>query len=341
MKKNIILIAFTGSLIFSILFSVIFKWIQTGNPFKAETIMFGLIIFLNIIIIGSAGYIILSRFSRKSTIQTRKQIIPAFLIFALIALVVSMSIMSLGVYLFYLAKGISTSNFLNQLFRVELSSALKQFIVWILLASAFFFYTIWRKSIEREQQLREENLKYKYRNLKSQVNPHFLFNSLNTLSEIVYDDAKKADSYIQRLSGIYRYILDNEETDLIPLSEELDFVKQYFSLQKERDNSKISLEINVQNTNRYKIIPVSLQLLVENALKHNVVSLEKPMKIRIYNIDEYVIVSNTLQRKSIIENSTQTGLSNLRNRVKLIIGKEIIVEEKNNRFNVKMPVIRE
>ena len=303
--------------------------------------MFGAIIFMNLIIIGSVGYRILSRFSQKSTIQTKKQIIPAFLIFALIALVVSLSIISLGVYLFYLARGLSTSNFLNQLFTVELSSALKQFTIWILLASAFFFYTIWRKAIEREQQLREENLKYKYRNLKSQVNPHFLFNSLNTLSEIVYDDAKKADSYIQRLSGIYRYILDNEETDLIPLSEEIDFVEQYFSLQKERDNSKISLEIDIQNTDRYKIIPVSLQLLVENALKHNAISLEKPLKIRIYNTDEYVIVSNTLQRKSIIENSTQTGLSNLRDRVKLIMGKEIIVEEENNRFNVKLPVVRE
>ncbi len=341
MKKNITLIAFTGSLIFSILFSVIFKWIQTGNPFKAETIMFGSIIFLNIIITGSVGYNILGRFSQKSTIQTRKQIIPAFLIFVLIALIVSLSTISLGVYLYYLAKDLNTSNFLKHLFTIELSSAIKQFVVWILLASAFFFYTIWRKAIVREQQLREENLKYKYRNLKSQVNPHFLFNSLNTLSEIVYDDAKKADSFIQKLSGIYRYILDNEETDLIPLKEELDFVEQYFNLQKERDNGKISLKIDIQNKDRYKIIPVSLQLLVENALKHNAISMEKPLEIRIYNTDEYVIVSNTLQRKSIIENSTQTGLSNLRDRVKLIMGKEIIVEEENNRFNVKLPVVRE
>ncbi len=341
MKKNKIILAIAAALLFTIFFSFIFKWIQTGNPFRAETIMFGSIIFLNIIITGSVGYNILGRFSHKSTIQTRKQIIPAFLIFVLIALIVSLSTISLGVYLYYLAKGLNTSNFLLHLFTIELSSAIKQFVVWILLVSAFFFYTIWRKAIVREQQLREENLKYKYRNLKSQVNPHFLFNSLNTLSEIVYDNAKKADSFIQRLSGIYRYILDNEETDLIPLKEELDFVEQYFNLQKERDNGKISLKIDIQNKDRYKIIPVSLQLLVENALKHNAISMEKPLEIRIYNTDEYVIVSNTLQRKSIIENSTQTGLSNLRDRVKLIMGKEIIVEEENNRFNVKLPVVRE
>ena len=256
MKKNktTLIIA---ALLFTILFSLIFKWIQTGNPFRADTIMFGAIIFTDLIIIGSVGYILFKRFSHKSTTQTKKQIIPAFLIFVIIALVVSLATISIGVYLYYLAMGIDTSNFINQLFTVELSGALKQFVVWIFLASVFFFYTIWQKGIDREQQLREENLKYRYRNLKSQVNPHFLFNSLNTLSEIVYDDVKKADNYIQRLSGIYRYILDNENTDLVSLGEELDFVEKYFSLQKERDNGKISLRIDIKDPDRYRIIPVS------------------------------------------------------------------------------------
>lgn len=340
MKKNtrILIIA---ALLFTVLFSIIFKWIQTGNPLQAETLMFGAIIFTDLIIIGSIGHNLFKSFSRKSAAQTKRQIIPAFLLFVLIALVVSLSTLSLGGYLYYLAMGIDTSNFLNHLFTVELTGALKQFVVWILLASAFFFYTIWQKAIDREQQLKEENLKYRYRNLKSQVNPHFLFNSLNTLSEIVYDDVKKADNFIQRLSGIYRYILDNEDTDLISLEEELDFVEQYFSLQKERDNGKILLNIHIDNTHRYKIIPVSLQLLVENALKHNAISLEKPLDIHIYNTGDYIVVSNTLQRKSVIENSTHTGLSNLKERVKLIMNKEIIVEEKNKHFKVKMPVIRE
>jgi len=333
--KTILIIA---ALLFTILFSIIFKWIQTGNPFRPDTIMFGAIIFTDLIIIGSVGYTLFKKFSKKSTTQTKKQIIPAFLIFVIIALVVSLVTISLGVYLYYLAMDLDTSSFLNQLFTVELSSALKQFVVWILLASAFFFYTIWRKGIDREQHLREENLKYRYRNLKSQVNPHFLFNSLNTLSEIIYDNTKKADTYIQKLSGIYRYILDNENTDLVSLEEELDFVEKYFGLQKERDNGKIFLMIDIKDADRYRIIPVSLQLLVENALKHNSISLEKPLEVHIYNTDEYVIVSNTLQRKSIIENSTHTGLSNLRERVKLIMNKEIIVEEESNRFNVKLPV---
>lgn len=340
MKKKKVVLALIASLGFSILFAALFKWIQKGNPFNAETLVYGAIIFSNVAILGSIGYGILTRFLNKPARQTRKQIVPAFLLFVLVALGISLSLVSLGVYLFYLIKGLSTSDFISHLFRVELTSALKQFSIWILVASAFFFYIIWRKALEREQKLREENLKYQYRNLKSQVNPHFLFNSLNTLSEMVYGDVKKADNYIQKLSGIYRYILENEDTDLVPLNEELEFVKQYFSLQKERDSDKISLKIDIPKAGEYRIIPVSLQLLVENALKHNSMSYENPLDINITQSQEHVVVSNNIQRKNTLESSTQTGLSNLKYRVKLITGKEIIVREENGRFFVKLPIIQ-
>lgn len=340
MKRNKKTIALILAIIFSIIFSLLFKWGQTGNPFKAETIMYGTIILLNILITGSIAYGAFKKFSTKTSIQLQKSIIPAFFIFVLLALIVSLTIVSIGVYSFYLIKGYDTTNFFDHLFKVELTGALKQFSVWILIGCIFFFYIIWRKAIEREQILREENLKYKYRNLKSQVNPHFLFNSLNTLSELVYDDAKKADNYIQKLSGIYRYVLENEETDLISLKEEIKFIQQYFNLQKVRDNDKIFLEIDVQSEEEFKIIPVSLQLLVENALKHNSMSLDKPLMVKIFNNDDYIIVTNTIQRKNILENSTRMGLSNLKERVSLIMGRELIVNEDTNQFVVKLPIIR-
>jgi LytS/YehU family sensor histidine kinase len=291
------------------------------------------------LITGSIAYRIYRKFSKKASIQLGKAAIPSFIGFVLVALIISLSLVSIGVYSLYLIKGYDTTNFSDHLFRVELISALKQFSVWILIGSAFFFYIIWRKAIEQEQMLREENLKYKYRNLKSQVNPHFLFNSLNTLSELVYEDAKKADIYIQKLSGIYRYILENEETDLVPLKEELEFIQQYFDLQKVRDNDKIFLKIDVHGEEDFKIIPVSLQLLVENALKHNSISRDKPLMVKIYNNDNYIIVSNTIQRKNIIENSTQMGLSNLKERVLLIMGRELTVNEDTDQFVVKLPII--
>lgn len=339
MKRNRKTIVFISVIIFSIVFSVIFKWVQTGNPFKAETIMYGIIIMLNILITGSIAYSTFRKFSKRTTIQLEKNIISVFIIFVLFALTVSLSLVSIGVYFLYLIKGYDTTDFFDHLFKIELTGALKQFSVWIVIGSVFFFYSIWRKAIEREQKLREENLKYKYRNLKSQVNPHFLFNSLNTLSELVYSDAKKADLYIQKLSSIYRYILENEETDLISLTDELKFIQQYFDLQKARNNDKIYMEINVQREDEYKIIPVSLQLLVENALKHNSMSQEKPLVVKIFNNEDYIIVSNTMRKKKTIENSTQIGLSNLKERVSLIMGRELIVNKEANQFVVKLPII--
>ena len=188
--------------------------------------------------------------------------------------------------------------------------------------------------------MREENLKYKYQNLKSQVNPHFLFNSLNTLSEIVYEDAKIADKYIQKLSGIYRYILENEEIDLVPLNKEIEFVKQYFDIQKVRDNNKILLEIDCQDADEFKVVPVSLQILVENALKHNSRSEKSALKIRIERMNDVIVVSNNIQRKNILENELKTGLLNLKERVRLILDKNLILEEDNNRFIVKLPIIK-
>ncbi len=338
MKKNKKVLAFFTAFLFSIVFSLLFKWGQTGNPFKAETLMYGIIIFLNILITGGFAIRLFHKNSNKSANQVKKNILPLFLLFVLFALVVSLSIVSIGVYAFYLLKGLDTTNFLKQLIQVELTGAIRQFSIWILIGSAVFFYIIWRKAVDRERKLREENLKYKYQNLKSQVNPHFLFNSLNTLSEIVYEDAKMADKYIQKLSAIYRYILENEEIDLVPLDKEIEFVRKYFDLQKVRDNDKVLLKIDFQNADKIKVVPVSLQILVENALKHNSRSENLPLKIRIERSNDNIVVSNKIQKKTILENSPKTGLLNLKERVRLILGKDLIFEENNNQFIVKLPV---
>ena len=338
MRRRKIIIAFIASVLFSVVFSVLFKWGQTGNPFSPETIMYGSVVFVNILLLGAIARVLMNRFSGISSARLRTRIIPAFLLFVLIALVISLLLVSLGVYLFFLIQGLDTSGFVSRLFEVELRGAIRQFSIWILIGSAFFFYIIWRGAVEREQKLREENLKYQYRTLKAQVNPHFLFNSLNTLSELVYEDAEKADRYTQKLSGIYRYILENDNKDLVPLEEEIEFVNNYFSLQEERDKGKISLEIDIHNTGGLKIIPVSLQLLVENALKHNVASKENPLGIRIYLEEDCAVVSNMINKKNLLESHTRTGLSNLGERVRLILGKELVVREESNQFIVKIPV---
>lgn len=340
MKKNKKIIALFAALIFSTIFSLLIKWIQTGNPFKAETILYGTVIFLNILILGSIAYRAFQKYSKQPASQLKKNILPIFLLFVFVALVISLLLVSIGVYTFYHLKGLDPSNFVNQLFGVELPDALRQFSIWIFIGSAFFFYMIWRKAIEREQKLREENLQYKYQNLKSQVNPHFLFNSLNTLSELIHEDAEKAEQYIQELSKIYRYILEHEEIDMVPLNKEIDFIIQYFKIQKIRDNDKILLETDVPNVSEYKVIPVSLQILVENALKHNARSENSPLKIGITRDNNYIVVSNNICKKNMLESSSKTGLQNLQRRVKHILDRDLLFKEENKLFIVKLPILK-
>ncbi len=328
-----------GLLIFCAIVALVMKYRQTGNALHPTVIVAFSTMFLMSAGIGYLAIFMVNKSKAYNQAQINKKIIPALILFYIMAYLIATLSITIGVFGWFIHSGRDLSEFWPHLFKYELSFANGEFLIWLMVFTIALFYVLWKKSVNKEQKLHEENLKYKYRNLKSQVNPHFLFNSLNTLSEIVYEDAKKADQYIQKLSGIYRYILENEETDLIPLDKEIEFVEQYFSLQKERDNDKILLEIDFQDSARYKVIPISLQILVENALKHNAMSKESPLKIRISNSNDYVVVSNVIQKKDTLETSTQTGLSNLKERVKLIMGKDLVVNEEDNHFLVKLPVI--
>jgi LytS/YehU family sensor histidine kinase len=289
--------------------------------------------------ISFMAQIFLKAGEKLSHAELRKKIIPGFLLFMfLIVLIANLSV-TIGVFSWYLVKGIGLNYFWHNLIHTELYYANKSLVVWLLLFSILFFYVLWRKTSMREDKLREENLNFRYKTLKSQVNPHFLFNSLNTLSEIIYADVKMADQYIQKLSGIYRYILDNEDNDLIPLTNEVAFIEDYVELQKYRDDGKIVLTIQVPDPDNYLIVPVSLQVLVENAFKHNARSLEKPLKINISLQDTSIFVTNNIQRKNSFENSTRKGLANLDDRVKLILGKNLLISEENESFIVQIPII--
>ena len=164
-----------------------------------------------------------------------------------------------------------------------------------------------------------------------------MFNSLNTLSEIIYQNTKKADNYIHKLSSIYRYVLENEDVDLIVLIKELELVNDYFELQKFRDGEKIRLNINIQKPENYKVVPLSIQALVENAIKHNISSKESPLQIKIWIENNSILVSNNLQKRNILK-SSKTGLSNLKQRVSLLLSKKIRIFEDNKEFKVEIPV---
>jgi two-component system, LytTR family, sensor kinase len=208
------------------------------------------------------------------------------------------------------------------------------------IGAIIFIVLLWQTSLRREQRLREEKLIFQNETLKSQVNPHFLFNSLNTVSSLIQTHSEKAEQFINNLASVYRYVLENAQKDKVPLQTELDLVNRYFDLHRVRDEEKIALTIDYSGLDNYQILPVSLQILLENAIKHNAATRENPLKISIYFEGANIVVRNNLQKKATQLKSTGIGLKNLAERVRLITGKELIIEETEDFFTVKIPLLK-
>jgi two-component system, LytTR family, sensor kinase len=197
-----------------------------------------------------------------------------------------------------------------------------------------------KESFEEKEMLKRESLQAQLNALKTQVNPHFLFNNLNTLSAIIPENPKQAVDFVQQLSKVYRHILDVKDEKSIPLEEELDVLRAYAFLLKTRFGNNVDIHIHVDNEKlQSRIVPLSLQLLMENAIKHNIVSAEKPLKIDVYASNGTLVVSNNLQKKKQLSESTGIGLDNIRNRYKLLGDRQVMVAESDSSFTVSIPLI--
>jgi two-component system LytT family sensor kinase len=192
------------------------------------------------------------------------------------------------------------------------------------------------------ERSKADNLGAQYELLKQQVNPHFLFNSLNTLKSMIdINDPHSAD-FIMKLSDFYRFSLENRKMDLIPLSEELDILNAYMFLLKARFEEGICLSTELSDQHKQSYIPpFTLQLLVENCVKHNVISLNKPLHIRLYSAGDSMVIENQLQLKKTPEASTRMGLENINQRYLHHLSKKIEVTVDDVLFKVKLPVIYE
>lgn len=237
-------------------------------------------------------------------------------------------------------RGEDVSIVIKNFFEYEFSAWFKATIGGLTLGAIIFIVVQWQDALKREQKLREENLIFQNETLKSQINPHFLFNSLNTVSSLVQTHPEKAEQFINNLASVYRYILENGQKDMVPLQTEMDLVNRYFDLHRVRDEEKIVLSINYSGMDNYRILPVSLQILIENAIKHNSATRESPLKISLYFEESNIVVRNNLQKKASLLKSTGTGLKNLAERIRLITGKELIIEETNDFFTVKIPLLK-
>ena len=265
--------------------------------------------------------------------------IVRLIIFYVLVLFITVLTTFSGLTAFFLIHGDNLLSHLSYLASHELKGLFKFYALGLLLSTVSYFYVQWKMALQREQQSEKEKLQFRFEMLKNQVNPHFLFNSLNTLSSLLAINPEMAELFIQKFSAIYHYILEHREVEFIDLTLEIEFVRDYFYLQQIRDGNKINLSIEIADPQKYKIYPISLQLLVENALKHNIATDEKQLKIWIYAENDCLVVKNNLQRKNILEHSKKIGLNNLRERIKYSINKEMKVIETREEFKVIIPLI--
>jgi len=220
------------------------------------------------------------------------------------------------------------------------SAAIFCTIMIIAVYESIYFMNELKKSVEEKETLKRENLKAQLDALRTQVNPHFLFNNLNTLTALIPDTPKQAIEFVQQLSKVYRHILEVQDEKSIPLQDELDVLKAYGFLLKTRFGDNLDIDIDVPADKlQQRIVPLSLQLLMENAIKHNIVSSAKPLKIKVFAQNGHLVVSNNLQVKNQLIESTGIGLENIRNRYKLLGEDEVKVDESGESFTVSIPLI--
>ncbi len=238
-------------------------------------------------------------------------------------------------------------NYTNQPY--QLFSRLRELLFLILISTmviaiyeVIYFYTRLKKSIREEEQSKQALIQVELDGLRNQAQPHFFFNTLNTLRDIIDQNSKEdAKKFVDKLSDVYRFLLESGNANLISLRNELKFAKAYIYIQSERFGDNLKLNWNIPEASLNDMIaPMSLQLLLENAIKHNVISKAKPLVINVEVKDDYLVVDNIIQSKSTQLPSTKVGLKNIEKRYKLISSKSVEIINEGNRFIVSLPLLK-
>lgn len=204
----------------------------------------------------------------------------------------------------------------------------------------FHFYKVYNENKVKEQKIIAGTANAKFESLKNQIDPHFLFNSLNVLSSLIEENPENAQRFTTSLSKIYRYVLEQKDKELVSVEEELKFAKTYMNLLKMRFENSLFYELPETISNpEAKVVPLSLQLLLENTVKHNVVSEQRPLHIRIFIEGDYLVIQNDFQKKEVIQSRQGVGLQNIINRYGIITNRKVLIEQTESTFTVKIPIL--
>lgn len=205
---------------------------------------------------------------------------------------------------------------------------------------AFQFYKSYQDNKIKQQQVIAGNANAKFESLKNQIDPHFLFNSLNVLSSLIEENPDNAQKFTTSLSKIYRYVLEQKDKELVTVAEELAFAKTYMNLLKMRFENSITFELPENFANdQAKVVPLALQLLLENTIKHNIVSEQKPLHIKIFIDENNLVVQNDLQIKEVLGDRKGVGLQNIISRYAILTERKVAIIQTENQFSVRLPIL--
>jgi len=238
---------------------------------------------------------------------------------------------------------------LSQLFTVNYLPEMKAIVhllyfMLIIVMNLIYFGVIyvfnWKNDLIKLANVQREQAIIKYDVLKNQMNPHFLFNALTSVNSLVHEHPDLATDFLQQLSKVYRYVLQTKEKETVSVSTELDFIRNYTALLKTRFEDAIDFTIRVSDEAKEKdIVPVTLQILIENAVKHNIASTAHPLKITITDSDSFLVVQNSINKKTHVETSNQQGMGNLKSLYQYLASMPIEIVERDEMYLVKIPLI--
>jgi len=252
------------------------------------------------------------------------------------ALIISLITFSLDKIFPYMDQGMSKA----QMYFDNISIALMVNLIALSIIEGNSIYIMWKESLLNTEALKREKIETQFAVLKNQVNPHFLFNSLNVLSSLVAQAPEKAQEFIMEFSRVYRYIFDVGDETVVEVSRELDFINSYISLHQKRHGVSLKLDVNVSAENLKKYIPVlSLQILVENAIKHNEISEAHPLVIAIFDEGDNLVVRNNFQPRDDRQESLGIGLKNIKERYGYLADREPVFLRKDMEYVARLPLL--
>jgi len=251
-----------------------------------------------------------------------------------------MGIFGMRVLIFTVFEGEDWADFIAGEKAIYYAISLLITIVISILFHAIYFYKALQEKKVKEQKVIAGTASAKFDALKNQLDPHFLFNSLNVLTSLIEEDPHQAQKFTTSLSKVYRYVLEQKNKDLVSVDEELQFARTYVRLLKMRFEDSIIFDIPETATNpEAKIVPLSLQLLLENAVKHNVVTSTKPLHIKVYEKENKLVVNNNLQEKQVVKKSSGVGLLNIQQRYGILTDRLVDIEKSVSDFSVGLPML--